>query len=325
MSIGARKQMEILLAKPGLLNKAGCLSNIIRMRVITMQTTEHPKKKIDALGKSMAYVEMGEGDPIVFQHGNPTSSYLWRNIMPYTADLGRCIALDLIGMGDSDKLENSGPDRYTFAEQSSYFEAALDALGIENNVTFVIHDWGTALGFHWANRHRSAVKGICYMEGMVRPVSWDEWPEAARGVFQGFRSAAGESMVLENNVFVENVLPGSIIRDLSEEEMDVYRRPFTQPGEDRRPTLTWPRQIPLNGEPADVTAIAEAYSQWLSKSDVPKLFVNAEPGAILTGPQREFCRSWPNQTEVTVRGSHFIQEDSPDEIGQALRDWLTDL
>lgn len=290
-----------------------------------MKAAEHSRKKIEVRGKNMAYVEMGEGDPIVFQHGNPTSSYLWRNIMPYTADLGRCIALDLIGMGDSDKLENSGPDRYTFAEHSAYFDAALDALGIDSNVTFVIHDWGSALGFHWANRHREAVKGICYMEGIVRPVSWDEWPEAARGVFQGFRSEAGENMVLENNVFVEKVLPGSILRDLSQAEMDVYRHPFMQAGEDRRPTLTWPRQIPLDGEPADVVEIVEAYAEWLSKSEVPKLFVNAEPGAILTGPQREFCRGWPNQTEVTVRGTHFIQEDSPDDIGQALRDWLSGL
>jgi haloalkane dehalogenase len=290
-----------------------------------MNAAEHPRQKIEVLGKSMAYVEMGEGDPIVFQHGNPTSSYLWRNIMPHAADLGRCIALDLIGMGDSDKLENSGPDRYTFADHSRYFDAALDALGINDRVTFVIHDWGSALGFHWANRHRDAVKGICYMEGIVRPVTWDEWPEAARGVFQGFRSEAGEAMVLENNVFVERVLPGSIIRDLSEEEMNVYRRPFAQAGEDRRPTLTWPRQIPVGGEPADVVGIVEAYAEWLSDSAVPKLFVNAEPGAILTGPQREFCRSWPNQTEVTVRGTHFIQEDSPEEIGRALREWLIGL
>jgi len=290
-----------------------------------METAEHPRKKIEVLGKSMAYVEMGQGDPIVFQHGNPTSSYLWRNIMPYASDLGRCIALDLIGMGDSDKLENSGPDRYTFAEHSEYFDAALDALGIDSNVTFVIHDWGSALGFHWANRHREAVRGICYMEAVVRPVSWDDWPEAARAVFQGFRSPAGEAMVLENNVFIEKVLPGSIIRELSIEEMEVYRRPFTRPGEDRRPTLTWPRQIPLEGEPADVVAIVEAYAEWLQNSKVPKLFVNADPGAILIGPQREFCRSWPYQTEVTVRGTHFIQEDSPDEIGQALHDWLSAL
>ena len=287
-----------------------------------MSAAEHPKQKVDVLGQQMAYVEMGEGDPIIFQHGNPTSSYLWRNIMPHVKELGRCIALDLIGMGDSDKLDDSGPDRYTFVEHSRFFDAALDALGVESNVTFVIHDWGSALGFHWANRNRDAVKGICYMEAIVRPVSWDEFPAAARGVFEGFRSPAGEEMVLENNVFVENVLPGSIIRDLSDEEMAVYRRPYTEPGEGRRPTLTWPRQIPIDGEPADVVAIAQDYADWLSTSEVPKLFVNADPGALTTGSAREFCRTWPNQTEVTVKGSHFIQEDSPDEIGAALKAWL---
>ena len=288
-----------------------------------MSVLEHPKKKIEVLGKQMAYVEMGEGDPIVFLHGNPTSSYLWRNIMPLVKNSGRCLAIDLIGMGDSDKLENSGPDRYTFAEHSTYMDAALDALDVTSNVTLVVHDWGSALGFHWAHRNESAIKGICYMEAIVQPVTWEEWPEKARGVFQGFRSEAGESMVLENNVFVERVLPGSILRELTEEEMNVYRRPFTEPGESRRPTLTWPRQIPIEGEPADVAAIVAAYGKWLSESEVPKLFVNAEPGAILTGKQRDFCRSWSNQTEVTVRGIHFIQEDSPQEIGLALRDWLT--
>ena len=287
-----------------------------------MSAAEHPKQKVDVLGQQMAFVEMGEGDPIIFQHGNPTSSYLWRNIMPHVADLGRCIALDLIGMGDSDKLDDSGPDRYTFAEHSRFFDAALDALGVTDNVTFVIHDWGSALGFHWSNRHRDAVKGICYMEAIVKPVSWDEFPSAARGVFEGFRSPAGEQMVLENNVFVENVLPGSIIRDLSDEEMAVYRRPFAEAGEGRRPTLTWPRQIPIDGEPEDVVAIVQDYADWLSTSDVPKLFVNADPGALTTGNAREFCRTWPNQTEVTVKGNHFIQEDSPDEIGAALNAWL---
>lgn len=282
---------------------------------------EHPKKFIEVKGKQMAYVEMGEGDPIIFQHGNPTSSYLWRNIMPHLQDQGRCIAIDLIGMGDSEKLDDSGPDRYTFSEHREYLDGALSALGVTEKVTWVIHDWGSALGFDWANRHRDAVLGIAYMEGIVRPVSWDEWPEAARGVFQGFRSPAGEDMVLDKNVFVERVLPGSILRDLSEEEMAVYRKPFANSGEDRRPTLTWPRQIPIDGEPADVVEIAQAYADWLSQSDVPKLFVNAEPGAILIGPQREFCRSWPNQQEVTVKGNHFLQEDSPDEIGQAIAEW----
>ncbi len=282
---------------------------------------EYPKQLVEVNGKKMAYVEMGEGDPIVFQHGNPTSSYLWRNIMPYLQDQGRCIAIDLIGMGDSEKLDGSGPDRYTFSEHREYLDAALDALGVSKNVTWVIHDWGSALGFDWANRHRDAVMGIAYMEGIVRPVTWEEWPEAARGVFQGFRSPAGEEMVLEKNVFVERVLPGSILRDLSEEEMSVYRRPFVNAGEERRPALTWPRQIPIEGEPADVVAIAQAYADWLSQSEVPKLFINAEPGAILIGPQREFCRAWPNQQEVTVEGNHFLQEDSPDEIGRAIAEW----
>ena len=284
---------------------------------------EHPKKKITVMGKTMAYVEMGEGDPIVFQHGNPTSSYLWRNIMPHLANQGRCIALDLIGMGDSDKLEDSGPDRYTLLEHREYFDAALEQLGVGTNVTFVIHDWGSALGFDWARRHPGNVRGIAYMEAIVQPVAtWDDWPEAARRVFQGFRSPAGEDMVLEKNVFVERVLPGSILRKLSEEEMEVYRRPFVNSGEDRRPTLTWPRQIPIAGEPAEVVQIVQDYADYFSKADVPKLFINAEPGAILIGPQREFCRSWPAQQEVTVPGNHFLQEDSPDEIGQAISEWF---
>jgi haloalkane dehalogenase len=290
-----------------------------------ISATEHAHKTIDVLGKQMAYVEMGEGDPVIFQHGNPTSSYLWRNIMPHVQHLGRCIAIDLIGMGHSEKLDNSGPDRYTYVEHRRYFDAALEALGVTNNVTLVIHDWGSALGFDWANRHRDAVKGICYMEAIVQPMTWEAWPDAATQVFEGFRSPAGESMVLENNVFVENVLPGSILRTLTDEEMAVYRRPFAEPGEGRRPTLTWPRQIPLAGEPADVVAIVEEYGAWVSGSDVPKLFINAEPGAILVGAQRDFCRSWPNQTEVTVAGNHFVQEDSPDEIGAAIVDWLSEL
>jgi len=286
-----------------------------------LSAKEHAKKEVIVKGKTMSYVEMGEGDPIIFQHGNPTSSYLWRNVMPHLQDQGRCIAIDLIGMGDSDKLENPDASSYTFVQHREYLDGALEALGIESDVTLVIHDWGSALGFDWANRHRDAVKGIAYMEGIVRPVSWDEWPEAARGVFQGFRSSAGEEMVLDKNTFVERVLPGSILRDLSEEEMAVYRRPFQNSGEDRRPTLTWPRQIPIDGTPADVVEIVQAYADWLTEADLPKLFVNAEPGAILIGAQREFCRSWPNQTEVTVSGNHFLQEDSPHEIGKAIAAW----
>lgn len=291
-----------------------------------ISATEHPKQRLTVLGQQMAYVEIGHGDPIVFQHGNPTSSYLWRNVMPHLASQGRCIALDLIGMGDSDKLPDSGPDRYTFSEHRQYFDAALEALQIEDRVTLVLHDWGSALGFDWARRHPDRVKGIAYMEAIVRPIpSWDNWPEAARQVFQGFRSPAGEDMVLEKNLFVERVLPGSVLRGLTDEEMAVYRRPFATAGEDRRPTLTWPRQIPIAGEPADVTEIARQYAEWLPSSAVPKLFINADPGAILTGSNRDFCRTWVNQQEVTVSGSHFIQEDSPDEIGVAISDWLNGL
>tara|TARA_B110000116_G_scaffold79244_1_gene68740 strand:+ start:261 stop:1139 length:879 start_codon:yes stop_codon:yes gene_type:complete len=286
-----------------------------------ISATEHPKKTIFVKGKNMSYVEMGEGDPIIFQHGNPTSSYLWRNVMPHLQDQGRCIAIDLIGMGDSDKLDNVGPDSYTFVEHREYLDAALEALNVAENVTWVIHDWGSALGFDWANRHRDAVKGIAYMESIVRPLTWEEWSESARGVFQGFRSPAGEEMILEKNVFVERVLPGSILRELSDVEMEVYKKPFLNSGEDRRPTLTWPRQIPISGEPADVVEIAQSYADWLVQCDVPKLFINADPGAILTGPQRDFCRTWPNQTEVTVKGNHFLQEDSPNEIGQAIAEW----
>ena len=282
---------------------------------------EYQKRFLDIDGKKIAYVEMGEGSPIVFQHGNPTSSYLWRNIMPHLADQGRCIAIDLIGMGDSDKLDDSGPDRYTFAEHSKYFNEALAALGVLEDVTLVIHDWGSALGFDWANRHRDRVKGIAYMEGIVKPMTWDDWPDAATEIFQGFRSDAGEEMILEKNTFVERVLPGSVLREMSEEEMTVYRKPFLEEGESRRPTLTWPRQIPLDGSPADVVEIVQSYADWLLQSEIPKLFINADPGAILIGAQREFCRSWPNQIEVTIPGNHFLQEDSPHEIGEAIAEW----
>jgi haloalkane dehalogenase len=274
----------------------------------------------------MAYVEVGEGDPIVFLHGNPTSSYLWRNVIPHLEGLGRCIAPDLIGMGDSAKLPNSGPGSYTFVEHRRYLDALFDALGVHERVTLVVHDWGSALGFDWANRHRDAVQGIAYMEAIVRPRSWDMFPPDARPLFQALRSEAGEALILEHNAFVEQILPRSMLRPLTEEEMAAYRRPFAEPGEGRRPTLTWPRQIPIDGEPADVTAIVSSYGNWLATSQVPKLFVKGEPGAALSRDALvNFCRTWPAQTEVTVRGIHFLQEDSPDEIGRAIATWLTQI
>ncbi|HZD66662.1 MAG TPA: haloalkane dehalogenase [Acidimicrobiales bacterium] len=281
------------------------------------------KQSVQVLGRRLAYVEAGAGDPIVFLHGNPTSSYLWRDVIPHLEDQGRCLAPDLIGMGDSDKLPDSGPGSYTFVEHRAYLDAFLAAVGVTDRVTFVIHDWGSALGFDWAARHPDAVAGIAYLEAIVRPLTWGDWPEDARDVFQGFRSEQGEAMVLDRNLFVEAVLPGSIIRALSEEEMAAYRRPFAEPGEGRRPTLTWPRQIPIDGEPADVADIVSSYGTWLAASDVPKLFINGDPGAILVGAQREWCRSWPNQEEVTVRGIHFLQEDSAADIGRAVAAWRT--
>ena len=286
-----------------------------------LSTTSFSKKYVTVLGKRMAYCEIGEGNPIVFQHGNPTSSYLWRNIMPHLETHGRCIAIDLIGMGDSEKLEDSGDNTYSYHIQKKYFDACLQELGIHENITLVIHDWGSALGFHWAQEHASQVKGICYMEGIVMPLIWEDWNQDAKGIFQGFRSEAGTEMILRKNLFIEAVLPGSIIRDLSTEEMDEYRRPFINEL-DRRPTLDWPRHIPIENHPKDICEIVKSYGEWMSVNEIPKLFINAEPGAILTGKQREFCRAWKNQTEVTVSGSHFIQEDSPYEIGSAICEWL---
>ncbi len=280
------------------------------------------KRSTQVLGHRMSWVESGAGAPIVLLHGNPTSSYLWRDVIPELTGLGRCIAPDLIGMGDSEPLGDGGPERYSFVEHRRYLDALLESLGVERDVTLVLHDWGSALGFHWARRHAERLRGIAYMEGIVRPLTWSEWPENARKIFQSFRSPAGEALILDKNSFIERVLPASILRPLREEEMAEYRRPFLAAGERRRPTLSWPRQIPIDGEPADVVAIVRDYADWLSAADVPKLFVNAEPGSILTGAQREFCRSWPVQREVTVPGSHFIQEDSGPEIGRAIAAWM---
>lgn len=283
------------------------------------------KKFIDVDGQRMAYIEQGQGSPIVFQHGNPTSSWLWRNILPQLADAGRCIALDLVGMGDSAKLPAPGPTRYTLAEHQRYFDGALAALGIVDRVTLVLHDWGTALGFDWASRHQDKLSGICHMEGLVTELSWAEWPEEARGIFQAFRSPAGEDLVLQKNVFVERVLPKSILRELGAEEMDGYRAPFVTAGEDRRPTLSWPRQLPIEGEPPEVCATVARYGRWLAATETPKLFINGEPGMIMTGRAREIARTFKNQREVTVKGLHFLQEDSPDEIAAAIRQWLPTL
>lgn len=281
--------------------------------------------QLAVLDSTMAYREAGRaGAPVaLFLHGNPTSSYLWRDVSAQLEDVARCVMPDLIGMGDSDRLDTSDPNRYTFASHRAHLDGLLEALDLTHDVILVLHDWGSALGFDWAYRHPEAVRGICYMESITAPLEWEDWPEYVRELFQGFRSPAGEQLILEGNAFVETVLPGAILRDLSEEEMDEYRRPFRTPGEDRRPTLTWPRQIPIGGEPANVVEIVRRYGAWLSTTPgLPKLFVNATPGAILTGQQRDFCRTWPDQEEITVPGVHFVQEDSGKEIGLAVRQWM---
>jgi len=288
---------------------------------------KYSKSFITINGKNLAYVDSGEGDPIVFLHGNPTSSYLWRNVMPHLEGMGRLIAPDLVGMGDSDKLDDSGPGRYTFIEHAEYLYALFDELDL-NNVTLVIHDWGSALGFNWAALNPDKIKSIVYMEAITGPIeSWVDWPEQARNIFQLFRSDAGEELILEKNFFVERVFAGDVgmHRALEKQELDAYIKPFEKEGESRRPTLTWPRQIPIEGEPIEVVEIVKNYAKFMSETQLPKLFINADPGSILIGKQREVARKWPNQKEVTVNGGHFIQEVSPDEIGESIKDFLIGL
>jgi haloalkane dehalogenase len=287
-------------------------------------TFPYQKKHQEVLGHEMAYVEVGEGDPIVFLHGNPTSSYLWRNVIPYLEGFGRCIAPDLIGMGDSAKLPNSGPSSYTFVEHRSFLDALLDVLDVRERVTFVVHDWGSALAFDWAYRHPGAVKGLAYMEAIVTSMNWSEMSERGRTIFQALRSPAGEQMVLQQNSFIEVNLPATIQRTLTEEEMNQYRRPFAKPGEGRRPTLSWPRQLPIDGEPADVTEIVRTYGEWLSRSAIPKFFIHTDPGTM-SASALAVCRAWPAQSEISVRGLHYPQEDSPDEVGQGLMNWVQTL
>jgi haloalkane dehalogenase len=279
----------------------------------------YQRQRIKVLDSEMAYVDAGQGDPIVFLHGNPTSSYLWRNVIPHLEKIGRCLAPDLIGMGQSGKAPGGS---YRFLDHSRYLDAWFDLLDLREKITLVIHDWGSALGFYWTHRYPERVKAIAYMEAIVQPIAWDMWPEASKPIFQALRSPAGEEMVIEKNVFVERILPASVLRGLTGEEMTVYRRPYLEKGESRRPTLTWPREIPIDGQPLDVHEIVTGYAEWFTRSEIPKLFINADPGAILIGKQREFCRSWANQQEITVKGSHFVQEDSPVAIGEGIAAFL---
>jgi haloalkane dehalogenase len=271
------------------------------------------RKRVRVLDADMAYVDVGEGDPIVFLHGNPTPSFLWRNIIPYALPFGRCLAPDYVGMGNS----GSAPDgSYRFVDQRRYLDAWFEAMGLTENVILVVHDWGSALGFDWTRRHPDRVKAIVYMEGIVRPfLSWDEWPAVTRAFFQGQRTAAGEDLILQKNLFIEYLLP---LRGIPKDAIEVYRRHFRNPGASRQPMLTWTRELPISGEPADVVAIVEEYARFFSTSPIPKLFIDAEPGGFLIGAQREFCRAWPNQEQVTIKGAHFLQEEAPDEVGEAI-------
>ena len=270
------------------------------------------RKRVSVLDTNMAYVDAGEGDPIVFLHGNPTPSYLWRNIIPYLLPYGRCLAPDCVGMGNSGPAPN---ESYRFADHQRYLDAWFDAMGVNRNVILVVHDWGSALGFSWAQRHPECVKAIVYMEAIVRPfLSWDEWPDATREFFKAQRTAEGEDLILQKNLFIEYLLP---LRNISPAAMEVYRRPFRNPGSSRMPMLAWTRELPIEGQPEDVTRVVESYARWLSTCGIPKLFIDAEPAGFLIGAQREFCRAWPNQETVTVKGAHFLQEDSPGEVGEA--------
>lgn len=292
------------------------------------ETLPYDKQYKTVLGKKMAYVDVGSGDPIVFLHGNPTSIYLWRNIMPYLEGRGRLIAIDMIGMGDSEKLastdKSTDNSNYSLEENCRYTFALLEAVGVTHNVTLILHDWGSGVGFHWANQHRESVKGIAFMEAIVTPFpSWDDFPKDLHDPIGRLRSKEGDKMVLEDNFFIETLLPAAVTRPLSDIEHNEYRRPFIQAGEARRAMLSGPRQLPIAGEPAATVALIANYAQYLSQSsDLPKLFINAEPGAFLAGYARDFVRTWPNLKEVTVKGHHFIQEDSPEEIGRAILEWL---
>lgn len=277
-------------------------------------------RRIRVLDSEISFVDTGQGDPIVFLHGNPTSSYLWRNIIPYVSGLGRCLAPDLVGMGWSGK---SPRQAYRFIDHAAYLDAWFEALGLTRNVILVGHDWGSVLGFHRAFRYPRQFKAIAYMEAIALPLRWEDFEEVAE-IFRALRSDRGERMIFEDNFFVERILPASVIRKLGQDEMIAYRRPFLE-RESRLPTLVWPRQIPVEGEPADVNVIVERCGNWLSRSDLPKLLVLSDPGGIMRGRSREFCRSWPNQREIIVKGKHFLQEDSPEEIGQALAEFVREL
>ena len=278
------------------------------------------RKYVRVLDTHLAYVDVGNGDPIVFLHGVPTPSYLWRNVIPHLLPLGRCLAPDLVGMGYSGAAPNGS---YRLRDHQRYFDAWLEAVGVKDKVIFIVHDWGSALGFSWAQRHADKIKALVYMEAIVRPfLSWDEWPDATRAFFQAQRTPAGEELILEKNLLIEYLLP---LRGIPRDAMEVYRSYWRIPGPSRLPMLAWTRELPIEGEPKDVVHVVDSYARWLSSSPIPKLFIDADPAGFLIGAQREFCRAWPNQQEITVKGAHFLQEDSPNEVGDAIARFVAKL
>jgi haloalkane dehalogenase len=282
----------------------------------------YSKKSIMVKDRKMAFIEVGRGDPIVFIHGNANSAYMWRNILPYMEDLGRLIAIDNIGQGDSDKLPDSGPGSYTLAEHQVYINGIMEALDINKNVTLVMHDWGGPLGLTWARSHSENIKGLVHCEIVVgNHSSYDDYPDGHGERLKRVRGPDGEKLVMTDNYFIEKIYMGGVIRNIDDETMAEIRRPYEGPRENRRPTLTWPRQIPIGGKPKDVADLVDDLSFWMAENDIPKLFIRAEPGQILFGRDLEIINSWANQKTVTVAGLHHPQEDSPDDIGIALRNW----
>jgi haloalkane dehalogenase len=278
---------------------------------------------VEVHGSKIHYVDEGQGDPVLFLHGNPTSSYLWRNIIPYVTSQARAIAPDLIGMGKSDK-----PDLdYRLVDHFKYVEGFIEKLGLKN-ITFVIHDWGSALGFHYASRNQGNVKGLAFMEGILLPApAWDTFPADFRQIFQAFRAPeVGWDLIVNQNVFVEQILPGGIARQLTEEEHNRYREPYTEPAS-RKPLWRWPNEIPIAGEPPDVVQIVGAYNAWLQQTELPKLLFYADPGALMPPPVVDWAKqSLSNLETVDLgRGIHFLQEDNPHRIGEELSRWYSSL
>lgn len=276
---------------------------------------------VDVLDSTMAYQETGSGTPMVFLHGNPTSSHLWRKVMPRIGGPGRLLAPDLIGMGASGKPAIE----YTFADHARYLEAWLDTVDVDRAV-LIGHDWGGALAFDWAARHPGRALGVAFLETIVRPLAWEEFPESARPVFESLRApGVGEAMVLEQNVFIEQALPGTVLTGLSPEDLDAYRRPYPTP-ESRRPLLAWPRAMPLGGEPPEVVARVQAYDRWLAGSTgVPKLLLTFAPGpgTMIDTAMVQWCRDNVASLDVIAcgRAGHHAPEDQPEAIAVAVATW----